>query len=353
MIDIDAGALWRPPQDWIEIRTIDAHTEGEPLRVILRGFPELQGKTICERRRIAMEHHDSIRKALMWEPRGHADMYGCLLVEPASDDADFGVLFLHNEGFSTMCGHGIIAVTKVVIETGMMPAEQPVTTVRIDTPAGLVTAHARVTGGEVTSVFFHNVPSFVAGLDEKVVVPELGEVRYDLAFGGAFYAFVHAGDLGLDLLPENHDTLIRKGMAIKRAIMADRPIRHPFEDDLGFLYGTIFIGPPLGAGADSRNVCIFAEGEVDRSPTGTGVSARLAIHHARREIGQGESMTIESILGTTFRGSVARPVTFGPYDAVIPEVEGSAWITGVHTFCIDPADPLKNGFIMRGEEAVS
>lgn len=347
MLKLDRSAQWEPPPEWLEIRTIDAHTEGEPLRVIVRGFPDLPGRTILSKRRLAMEKHDNLRKALMWEPRGHSDMYGCLVVDPVTDDADFGVLFLHNEGFSTMCGHGIIAVTKVVIDAGMLPAERPLTVVKIDTPAGLVTAHARVGSEGVTSVFFHNVPSFVAGLDERVTLPGHGSVRYDLAFGGAFYAFVRAADLGLDLAPANRDALIRTGMAVKRAVAASRPIVHPFDEELGFLYGTIFIGPPEGGSADSRNVCIFAEGEVDRSPTGTGVSARMAIHHARGEIGPGESMVIESILGTTFRGAVARTTTFGPHDAVIPEVEGSAWITGLHRFCIDPADPLKNGFLVQ------
>jgi trans-L-3-hydroxyproline dehydratase len=338
---------WTPPAHWLKITTIDAHTEGEPLRVIIDGYPDLPGETILERRRYAQTHLDYLRTALMWEPRGHADMYGCLVVPPVSPGADFGVLFLHNEGYSTMCGHGIIAITKVVLETGFLPIAEPETTVRIDTPAGLVTAHARVKAGQVQSVYFHNVPSFVLALDETVEVPGLGRVRYDLAFGGAFYAYVQAEEVGLSCTPENFRALIEKGRVIKQAVMASRPIPHPFEPDLSFLYGTIFIGPPLGQDAHSRNVCIFAEGEVDRSPTGTGVSGRLAIHHARNEISLHETITIESIIGSRFTGRVVETTHFGPYPAIIPEVEGTAHITGRHEFVIDPDDPLREGFVLR------
>jgi trans-L-3-hydroxyproline dehydratase len=338
---------WGPSKDWLRITTVDAHTEGEPFRVITSGFPDLPGETILARRRYAKEHLDHLRTALMWEPRGHADMYGCIVTPPVSPEADIGILFMHNEGYSTMCGHGIIGIVKVALEIGMLPLAAPETTVKIDTPAGLVTAHAKIADGRVKSVYFRNVPSFVLTLGETVDVPGLGKVRYDIAFGGAFYAYVQAQDVGLSCTPQNFRPLIEKGMAIKRAIMASRPIPHPFEADLSFLYGTIFIGPPLDEGAHSRNVCIFAEGEVDRSPTGTGVSGRLAIHHARGEIGLGESITIESIIGTRFTGRVVETTTFGAYTAIIPEVEGTAHITGRHEFLIDPSDPLRSGFILR------
>ena len=338
---------WRAPQHWQRISTIDAHTAGEPFRVVTSGFPELPGDTILARRRFVKEHHDRLRTALMLEPRGHADMYGCLVTPPASPGADFGVLFMHNEGFSTMCGHGIIAITTVALETGLVAKQAPQTTLRIDTPAGLVIATGHVRDGRVASVSFRNVPSFVLGLDQVVAVPGLGNVRYDLAFGGAFYAYVRAEDVGLKVSPEDLHPLIDKGMAIKRAIMASRPIPHPIEEDLSFLYGTIFIDRPRGAGAHSSNVCIFAEGEVDRSPTGTGVSGRLAIHHARGEIRVAEPIVIESIIGSSFRCAVAAESTFGPHPAIIPEVEGSAHITGRHEFLIDPTDPLKDGFVIR------
>jgi len=222
-----------------------------------------------------------------------------------------------------------------------------VTTIHIDAPAGRITAHARVAGGRVTSVFFENVPSFVLAKNETVRVPGIGDVRYDVAFGGAFYAFVEAESVGLSTEPADFAALVKKGMAIKRAVMESRKIAHPFEADLSFLYGTIFTGPPKSDDAHSSNVCIFAEGEVDRSPTGTGVSARLAIHHVRGELGIDEPIVIESIIGSRFTGRVLNTVRFGTHDAVIPQVEGSAFITGRHAFLIDPDDPLKKGFVLR------
>lgn len=346
-LDFNSAVTFDPPFDWIRITTIDAHTGGEPFRVIVRGFPELEGNTILERRRYAKEHYDHLRKALMWEPRGHADMYGCILTPPVTPEADFGILFIHNEGFSTMCGHGIVGIATVVLETGMLPMTSPTTTIRIDSPAGLITAYAHIENGHVQSVSFHNVPSFVAALDAMVDVPGLGKVRYDLAFGGAFYAYVNAEDVHVGCGPENFRELIEKGMAIKRAVMQGRLIEHPFEKDLGFLYGTIFVGPPTQAGSQSQNVCIFAEGEVDRSPTGTGVSGRLAIHHARGEIQLNEPIVIESIIGSKFIGKVVEETTFGPYRAIIPEVQGEAHLIGRNELWINPNDPLKDGFILR------
>lgn len=338
---------WSPPADWLRITTIDAHTEGEPLRVITDGFPQLQGDTILTRRRDAKARWDHLRKALMWEPRGHADMYGCLLTPPVTPGADIGVLFMHNEGFSTMCGHGIIGITTVALETGILPLQAPETTLRIDTPAGLVTAWARIDDGHVRSVRFRNVPAFVLAADRPVQVPGLGNVALDIAFGGAFYAFVQADRVGSTCTPGDFRGLIDAGMAIKRAVIDALPIIHPLETDLSFLYGTIFIGPPLSADAHSRNVCVFAEGEVDRSPTGTGVSARLAIHHARGEIGLQEPIVIESIIGSRFTGRVVEITTCGPHVAVVPEVEGTAHITGRHEFLIDPRDPFREGFVLR------
>ena len=338
---------WSPPADWVAITTIDAHTGGEPFRVIIGGFPAVPGDTILERRRHAKEHLEHLRTALMLEPRGHADMYGCIVTPPVTPGADIGILFMHNAGYSTMCGHGIIAITKVVLETGVLPMQEPETAVRIDSPAGLVSAHARVSDGRVQSVYFHNVPSFALALDQTVAVPGLGQVRYDLAFGGAFYAYVEAQSVGLTCRPEEYQQIIRAGRDIKKAIMASREIPHPFESDLGFLYGTIFVAPALGEGNHSRNVCVFADGEVDRSPTGTGVSGRLAIHHARGELAIGQPIVIESIIGTCFTGRVADTTEFGPHQAIIPEIEGTAYLTGKNQLFIDPDDPLREGFMLR------
>ncbi|MEI6509550.1 MAG: proline racemase family protein [bacterium] len=338
---------WNPPADWVRITAIDAHVAGEPLRVILEGMPELPGDTILAKRRVMKERYDHLRRAMMWEPRGHADMYGAILTPPVTPDGDLGVLFTHNEGFSTMCGHGIIGLATVLLETGLIEKEGDHPVLRMDTPAGRVTATAHRQGGKVKSVSFRNVPSFVYALDEIVEVPGIGPLRYDLAFGGAFYAFVQAKDLGVGLTGEHFRPLIDLGMRVKRAVMAAREIRHPFEEDLGFLYGAILVGPALEPSHHSRNVCIFADGEVDRSPTGTGVSARAALHYAREEIALGEPFIVESILGTCFTGKVFQKTTFGSYPAVIPEISGSASIIGRNELWIDPSDPLRDGFILR------
>lgn len=338
---------WEPPPGWRRVVAIDSHTGGEPFRVVVEGAPVLEGATMLERRQFAEDHLDDLRRALMWEPRGHADMYGAFVGAPMDPSSDISVLFLHNEGFSTMCGHGIIALTKVVLDTGMLPAETPETVIRIDTPAGQIDATAHVSDGQVGAVAFRNVPSFVAAMDRMVDVPGLGQVRYDLAFGGAFYAYVDADDLGLSIEPASISPLIDAGRAIKQAVIDSGPIDHPVEPGLGFLYGVIFVAPPEDPANHSRNVCIFADGEVDRSPTGTGVSGRLAIHHARSEVTTDEAITIESILGSTFTGRVVETTEFGGLRGVIPEVTGTAHITGRNEMWLDPSDELGAGFLIR------
>ena len=315
--------------------------------MVISGVPEPEGDTILERRRHAEIHLDHLRRILMWEPRGHADMYGGLVGSPTTEGSDLSVLFIHNEGFSTMCGHGIIALTKVVLETGILPITEPETTIAVDTPAGQVTATASVTNGVVGKVRFRNVSSFVVELDARVGVPGIGEVRYDLAFGGGFYAYVDAAAVGLTCTPADSSRLIEMGRVIKKAVKASTEIRHPLEADLGFLYGVIFVGPPERPEHHSRNVCVFAEGELDRSPTGTGVSGRLAIHHARGDLEVGETIVVESIVGTTFTGSVVETTEFGGYAAVTPEIGGQAHILGRSEFWIDPDDDLGEGFLLR------
>jgi proline racemase len=337
---------WTPPDHWLRITTIDAHTAGEPLRIITGGFPDLPGDTILAKRQYAREHYDHLRRALMWEPRGHADMYGCIFTPPVTSDGDVGVLFMHNEGFSTMCGHGIIGMVKVGVETGLLKHTDGA--VKIDTPAGRVTAIAHMQAGKVERVSFRNVPSFLLARDLRVAVDGLGTVTFDIAFGGAFYAYVDVDTIGLEITPQNHSQLIDVGMKIKRAVMTTYPITHPEGDaDLNFLYGTILVKMLHGPEVHSRNVCIFAEGEVDRSPTGTGVSGRVAIHHAKGELAPDETITIESLIGTRFTGRVAQTTTVGDFPAVIPEVSGTAHITGRHEFLIDLDDPLRDGFVLR------
>jgi proline racemase len=338
---------WEPPPDWISIKTIDAHTAGEPLRVVIDGIPPIPGTTILEKRRYAQERLDHIRRAIIWEPRGHADMYACIPTEPVTEDGTIGVLFLHNEGFSTMCGHGIIGLATVLGESGLLEMQEQNDVIEIDTPAGRVKARIQMDRKRVKEVSFQNVPSFVYALDQIAEVPGFGPVRYDIAFGGAFYAFCRAEDLNLRLIPEEYSRLIEMGKSIKRAVTDTGPPRHPYEKDLGFLYGTIFVAPPHDPLNHSRNVCIFADGELDRSPTGTGVSARAALHYARKELSKNQPFSVESILGTCFKGRVVRNITYGPYEAVIPEVTGSASIIGRNELLIDPEDPLRYGFLLR------
>lgn len=335
------------PEDWGRIRTIDSHAEGEPLRVILDGFPQPEGETVLDRRRYAREHLDHLRRALMWEPRGHADMYGCLVMPPITPEADISVLFLHNDGFSTMCGHGIIAATTTLLEMGELPVRGEETEIGIDTPAGHVRAIATCEGGRVSEVRFVNVPSFALELGSSLDVDGLGRVEFDLAFGGAFYAYVDADRLGLELTPSRASDLIHAGRAIKSAVSERGGVIHPDHEDLSFLYGTIFTGRPENGNHHSRHVCVFADGEVDRSPTGTGVSGRLAILAARGEIDPGQRIIIESIVGGRFSGRIVDVTGVGDREAIVPEVGGRAFITGLHEFVMDPEDPWKEGFLVR------
>lgn len=334
-------SAWRPPERWLRITTIDMHTGGEPLRVVVDGLPPIAGRNVLEKRRYFREHFDHLRTGLMAEPRGHADMYGAVITE--SDDADFDVFFLHNEGYSTMCGHGIIALTKLAIETKLVAGNE----ITFNVPAGTIRARATIVNGRATEASFQNVPSFVLLRDQQVDVPEIGLVKFDVAYGGAFYALVNADSIGLKLEPEHSNRLIEFGRRIKEAVISKFPIAHPFESDLSFLYGTIFTGPPRDPLNHSRNVCIFADGELDRSATGSGVCARAALHFAKGELVLDQRIVIESILGSTMSVKVMDVTKFGPYEAVLTEVSGSASIVGRSEFYFDPDDPFREGFIFR------
>lgn len=337
---------WEPPEDWPRIETVESHAGGEPLRVVVDGFPELPGETILEKRRYAREHHDDLRRALMLEPRGHADMYGALLTDPVTEDGDVGVLFAHNDGYSTMCGHGVIALGVVLPAVGAVELDAADPSVRIDTPAGRVTARPRTAGDRVESVAFENVPAYVVDLDETVDVPEYGTVEYDLAFGGAYYAYCDVAQFDASLDGADVRELVAIGRDVKAAIADDVSIAHPTDGDMGFLYGVILTGQARGEG-DVRNVCVFADGEVDRSPTGTGVSGHLAIQHARGSLDRESPYVVESIVGSTFTGRIRETVDFHGREAVVPEIEGSAHVTGSSTFTVDPADPFADGFLLR------
>lgn len=330
------------------LHAMDMHTGGEPLRIVLDGHPPIEGKTILEKRAFCLNRLDDIRRRLIWEPRGHADMYGCYITDPNDPGAAFGVIFMHNGGYSTMCGHATIALGRWAVDMGIVPKEEPVTRFNMDAPCGRLEIRVGVKDGKVTGVSFAGVPSFALATEQSVQIPKLGEVRYDIAYGGAFYAIVDANDLGIELSPGNAGELIRAGMLIKKGIIrSGLSIDHPYEKDLGFLYGTIFTGPSRTGGVDSRNACIFADGELDRSPTGSGVAARLALHYHKGEISLNERLRVESITGSVFEGYAREEARFGLHQAVIPVVSGMAYYTGQHTFVIEEEDPARDGFFIR------
>jgi trans-L-3-hydroxyproline dehydratase len=343
MTFIDRSRIRLPQGEPISV--LDMHTGGEPLRVITSGLPRLKGNSVLEKLRYFREHLDHIRTGLMWEPRGHADMYGAVVT--ASRDADFDVFFLHNEGYSTMCGHAIIALTTLLSEAGAGHSSGDEVHLTFAVPAGLVHASAAMRDGRARQVRFRNVPSFLYLRDQEIPVPGIGNVRFDVAYGGAFYALVEAGPLGLELTAEEFSRLIDYGRRIKRAVMAAVTIEHPCERELGFLYGTIFTGPAQEQGRHSRNVCIFAEGELDRSATGSGVSARAAAHVARGDLRLDQPITIESIIGTTMTVRAVERTRCGPFEAVIPEVGGTAHVIGRSEFYFETDDPLSAGVILR------
>ncbi|MGI2259983.1 proline racemase family protein [Shewanella sp. GXUN23E] len=349
----NAFANWQPRAGMAQITTLEMHTGGEPLRIITSGFPKLKGDTILAKRQDCLANHDELRRALMFEPRGHADMYGALIVEPERAGSDFGVLFLHNEGYSSMCGHAIIALSKAAVEAGVIEANEGVNPLRIDAPAGLIHSWVTVTGGKVSHIEFDNVPSWLAQADISLQVAGIGEVSVDLAYGGAFYAYVDADAIDLRLEPDNTNQIIDWGKRIKAAVIACEDPRtatvHPLEADLSFLYGVIFTSQrqKTHSGSHSRHVCIFAEGELDRSPTGTGVSGRAAIEYARERLQTGERLQIESILGSPFTVTATCQTDFAGIAALNTRVAGTAHVIGQHSFYLDGADPLNTGFIFR------
>lgn len=333
---------------WTSARyeTVEAHTGGEPLRILCGELPAIPGDTILAKRAWARAHLEDLRRALMWEPRGHADMYGALPTEPVTEDGDLGVLFLHNEGWSTMCGHGIIALVSAGLELGLFRARDP-RVVRLDTPAGRVTAYPELADGRVRSVRFENVPSFVCARDLEVRLADGRTCRVDVAYGGAFYAYADARALGVRVRPDACEELVRLGRDLKRAVAQAVELAHPSgEADLNFLYGAILCEEARGD-EPHRNVCVFADGEVDRSPTGTGVSGRAALLHARGQLELGDWVRIESVLGSAFDVRAARELRLGAFEAIVPEVRGSAHVVGRAEWWIDPTDALGQGFLLR------
>ncbi|MFO7887622.1 MAG: proline racemase family protein [Eubacteriales bacterium] len=331
------------------IDCIDAHTGGEPLRIVTSGLPPIKGDTILEKRDYMLENHDDLRKLMMLEPRGHSGMYGCILVEAVTEDGDFGVLFTHNEGLSSMCGHGIIGVTKVAIETGMIEAKEGENIVKIDSPAGRVTAYADVLDGEVERVRFQNVPCFIYKEDVEVEVDGIGKVVGDVVYCGAFYVYVDSDKVNLQISPENTEKLVKIGMEIKHKVMNIMEFNHP-TSGVNWLYGTIFYKKPEKNQdvIDTKNVCIFADGQVDRSPTGTGTGGRVALHYFKDEMKMGDTLLNKSIIDTVMEGKIIEKTKVGKYNAVVTEVSGTAYIMGFNQLVLDPKDPLNQGFRIIG-----
>jgi proline racemase/trans-L-3-hydroxyproline dehydratase len=312
------------------ISTVDYHTAGEPFRIVTAGVPPLQGQTILDKRRWAAANLDHVRQLLVKEPRGHADMYGCFVTEPEDAGASLGVVFFHNDGYSTACGHGTIALVTWALESGRLPAREGENEVLVDAPSGRLRTWARVEAGDVLSVRFRNVPAFVVARGVEVE-----GCRMDIAYGGAFYAFAPA-----EVRVERLQELIARGRRIKDALNRDGGPVHPLEPQLRDVYGVVWT-------EGDRNVTVFANGGVDRSPCGSATSARLALLDAAGELPRGQTLCHRGIVGTEFRARVVGDADVAGRPAVVTEVEGSAHLTGRHEFILEPADPLGTGFLLR------
>jgi proline racemase len=314
-----------------------------PTRVITSGIGVVPGTSMQERRLYFEEHLDHLRLMLMREPRGHSAMSGAFLQPATRADADWGVLFVEVSGLLPMCGHGTIGVATVLVETGMVAVTEPETVIRLDTPAGLVEATVTVTDGHAERVRLRNVPAFVVELDAEVEIPSLGNVRYDMAFGGNFYALVAAESVGLDPVPESSQRLIEAGLDTIDAINAAARPAHPLDPAISGCKHVVFHKPGHN-GAHARNATSIHPGWLDRSPCGTGTSARMAALHRRGELALGEEFVNESVIGSRFTGRLLDETTVGDLPAVIPEVSGRAWVTGMGQYLLDPTDPFPSGF---------
>lgn len=326
---------------------VDSHTCGEFTRVLVGGIPELEGTTMLEKKAYFAEHYDHIRRALMYEPRGHRDMFGAVLTEPVDPRADFGIFFIETAGILNMCGHGIIGAATVLVETGLVEVKEPVTEILFDAPAGLVKASVKVQNKKAIEVTVQNVPSFLykQGLTMNV---RGKEIRYDISFGGSFFTMVDASQFGMEISQSTVKKWIELGMEILPRVNEDVEIRHP-ELDIHVTDVCEFYSKHCSSGADMRNVVVFGKSQADRSPCGTGTSAKMAALYAFGEMQVGDTLINESFIGTRFRGRIKEPVMVGSYRGIIPLITGSAHITGTATYLIDDTDPLKYGFL-PGEE---
>jgi trans-L-3-hydroxyproline dehydratase len=329
------------------LTVVDMHTGGEPVRIVTRGYPPIPGGPILRKRAWVRDKLDHLRRMLMFEPRGHYDMYGALLVEPDLPGADIAVLFMHNEGYSTMCGHAVIALGRYAVDHGLVAAKEPVTTVNIECPCGLVVATVEVKDGKAGAVSFESVPAFLFAAGRQADLEQYGRITFDVAYGGAFYALADCRQFGLELGRDRARDFVEAATALTERVKAELPLSHPDDGDLAFLYGSILTDGGDGLAAPTRNVCVFAEAEVDRSPTGSGVTARLAAMHAKGAVRIGEVRTFESIVGSRFTGAVARETRAGPHRAVVARVGGRAHYCGRAEYWLEEGDELGRGFLVR------
>lgn len=321
---------------------IDTHTVGEFTRIIMSGFPELVGDTMIERKNFLAKHYDKYRKALMFEPRGHHDMFGALLTDPIHEEADFGVIYMDTGDYLNMCGHGTIGSVTAIIESGLVPAVEPYTEVVLDAPAGIIRTKAEVKDGKVLNVTLTNVPSFLYKENMTTVI-DGKEVTYDIAFGGSFFALVDIEKLGWEVNAKAIPKLTDFGMKLIQKINKEVVIQHPELDITTVDLAELYCSSPT-PGCDKRNVVIFGDNMADRSPCGTGTSAKLATLYKRGEIGIGEPFIYESFIGSKFKGEILKETKVGDFDAIVPQITGSAYVTGQATYVIDADDPLKYGF---------
>lgn len=324
---------------------IDSHTMGEPTRIVYDGFPKLVGNTMIERKEYLEKNYDHYRRALMLEPRGHRDMFGALLTEPINAEADFGVIFMDSGGYLNMCGHGSIGCAMAIVETGMVKVTEPYTTVVLDAPAGIIRANVKVKNGRVQEVSILNVPSFLYKENLKLKLGKYGVVPFDISFGGSFFALVDSEKVGLEISQENIENLTDFGMRLREKINRTIEIKHPYLDittvDLVEIYGK-----SDSEKADRKNVVIFGDAQADRSPCGTGTSAKVAALYSKGELALGQKFVYESITGSMFTGVATKEIKIGSYKAVIPQITGSAYLTGYNQWVLDEQDPLCYGFLM-------
>lgn len=327
--------------------SIDTHTGGEPTRTITGGIPYIPGDTVADKMLYLKNNMDWVRTSLMYEPRGHSVMSGVILTEPKHPDADIGVIFIETGGYLPMCGHDTIGVATALVETGMVRIEEPITTINLDTPAGLTRVKVEVNNGCADLVTFENIPSFVFAEDVVINVPQLGRLTMDIAYGGNVYAILPAADVGLEIRPDNASLLIEKGRIIKHAVNAQVKIQHPEINFINEVTHVEFYGPPTVEGAHVKNAVILSDSGMDRSPCGTGTSAKVATLYAKGKLQKGETFVHESIIGSVFESRVLRETKVGDFPAVIPEVSGTAFIMGLNQMFIDPHDSLSEGFLLE------